>query len=275
MKVTPSFAVFGNPIGHSKSPRIHALFARQTGIDHTYGTVLAPQEAFEETLRSFFENGALGANITVPFKERAFAESDELTERAAMSGAVNTLKKFEDGRLLGDNTDGIGMLNDLERLALLKRGDRVLLIGAGGAARGVILPLLYYGCPVVVTNRTFERAQHLRHIFEKKGNIRAIALADLADESFDLIINATASGIKGQIPEIPESVLTTQTRVYDMFYQSGLTPFITWAKNNGVTHYADGLGMLVGQAAHAFYLWHGVMPQIEPVLEELKKDLLG
>ncbi|MCW2107868.1 MULTISPECIES: shikimate dehydrogenase [Rahnella] len=275
MKVTPSFAVFGNPIGHSKSPRIHALFARQTGIDHTYGTVLAPQEAFEETLRSFFENGALGANITVPFKERAFAESDELTERAAMSGAVNTLKKFEDGRLLGDNTDGIGMLNDLERLALLKRGDRVLLIGAGGAARGVILPLLYYGCPVVVTNRTFERAQHLSHIFEKKGNIRAIALADLADESFDLIINATASGIKGQIPEIPESVLTTQTRVYDMFYQSGLTPFITWAKNNGVTHYADGLGMLVGQAAHAFYLWHGVMPQIEPVLEELKKDLLG
>ncbi|ADW72011.1 MULTISPECIES: shikimate dehydrogenase [Rahnella] len=275
MKVTPSFAVFGNPIGHSKSPRIHALFARQTGIDHTYGTVLAPQEAFEETLRSFFENGALGANITVPFKERAFAESDELTERAAMSGAVNTLKKFEDGRLLGDNTDGIGMLNDLERLALLKRGDRVLLIGAGGAARGVILPLLYYGCPVVVTNRTFERAQHLSHIFEKKGDIRAIALADLADESFDLIINATASGIKGQIPEIPESVLTTQTRVYDMFYQSGLTPFITWAKNNGVTHYADGLGMLVGQAAHAFYLWHGVMPQIEPVLEELKKDLLG
>ena len=136
MKVTPSFAVFGNPIGHSKSPRIHALFARQTGIDHTYGTVLAPQEAFEETLRSFFENGALGANITVPFKERAFAESDELTERAAMSGAVNTLKKFEDGRLLGDNPDGIGMLNDLERLALLKRGDRVLLIGAGGAARG-------------------------------------------------------------------------------------------------------------------------------------------
>ncbi|AEX50345.1 shikimate dehydrogenase [Rahnella aquatilis] len=274
MKVTPSFAVFGNPIGHSKSPRIHALFARQTGIDHTYGTVLAPQEEFEETLRSFFDNGALGANITVPFKERAFAESDELTERAAMSGAVNTLKKFEDGRLLGDNTDGIGMLSDLERLALLKPGDRVLLIGAGGAARGVILPLLSYGCPVVVTNRTFERALHLSHIFEKKGDIRSIALADLADESFDLIINATASGIKGEIPMLPESVLTRQTRVYDMYYQAGLTPFISWAKNNGVIHYADGLGMLVGQAAHAFYLWHGVMPQIEPVLEQLKKDLL-
>ncbi|MCR8998930.1 shikimate dehydrogenase [Rahnella perminowiae] len=274
MKVTPSFAVFGNPIGHSKSPRIHALFARQTGIDHTYGTVLASHEEFEETLRAFFADGARGANITVPFKERAFARSDELTDRASMSGAVNTLKKLEDGRLLGDNTDGIGMLSDLERLALLTPGDRILLIGAGGAARGVILPLLSYGCSVVVTNRTFERAQHLSQIFQEKGDIRAIALASLAEESFDLIINATASGIKGEIPAIPESVLTTQTRVYDMYYQAGLTPFITWAKNNGITHYADGLGMLVGQAAHAFYLWHGVMPQIEPVLEQLKKDLL-
>ncbi|WP_181955595.1 shikimate dehydrogenase [Rahnella variigena] len=271
----PSFAVFGNPIGHSKSPRIHALFASQTGIDHTYGTVLAPHEEFEERLRTFFAGGACGANITVPFKERAFAESDELTDRAAMSGAVNTLKKLKDGRLLGDNTDGIGMLSDLERLALLKQGDRVLLIGAGGAARGVILPLLSHGCSVVVTNRTFERAQHLSHIFEQKGDIRAIALADLADESFDLIINATASGIKGEIPAIPEKVLTAQTRVYDMYYQAGFTPFLTWAKNNGVTAYADGLGMLVGQAAHAFYMWHGVMPEIEPVLEQLKKDLLA
>jgi len=270
-----SFAVFGNPIGHSKSPRIHALFASQTGINHTYGTVLAPHEEFEETLRTFFEGGACGANITVPFKERAFAESDELTDRAAMSGAVNTLKKLEDGRLLGDNTDGIGMLSDLERLARLKQGDRVLLIGAGGAARGVILPLLSHGCPVVVTNRTFERAQHLSHIFEEKGDIRAIALTDLGEESFDLIINATASGIKGEIPAIPEKVLTAQTRVYDMYYQAGLTPFLTWAKNNGVTGYADGLGMLVGQAAHAFYLWHGVMPEIEPVLEQLKRDLLA
>lgn len=271
----PSFAVFGNPIGHSKSPRIHALFSSQTGIEHTYGTVLAPHEEFEETLRSFFDCGACGANITVPFKERAFAESDELTERAAMSGAVNTLKKLEDGRLLGDNTDGIGMLSDLERLALLNKGDRVLLVGAGGAARGVILPLLSYGCSVVVTNRTFERAQHLSHIFAAKGNIEAMDLDDLTGESFDLIINATASGIKGETPAIPDNVFTPQTRIYDMYYQAGLTPFITRAKNHGVTRYADGLGMLVGQAAHAFYLWHGVMPEIEPVLEQLQKDLLG
>jgi len=271
----PSFAVFGNPISHSKSPRIHALFASQTGIDHSYGTVLAPHEAFEETLRTFFEGGALGANITVPFKERAFTESDELTDRAALSGAVNTLKKLEDGRLLGDNTDGIGMLSDLKRLNLLLEGDRVLLVGAGGAARGVILPLLSYGCSVVVTNRTFERAQHLSHIFESRGDIKAITLSELSGEAFDLIINATASGIKGEIPAIPDDVLTPQIRIYDMYYQAGLTPFIDWAKKKGVTQYADGLGMLVGQAAHAFHLWHGVMPEIEPVLAQLKKDLLG
>lgn len=271
----PTFAVFGNPISHSKSPRIHALFARQTGLEHTYGTILAPHEEFEETLRSFFHGGARGANITVPFKERAFAESDELTDRAALSGAVNTLKKLEDGRLLGDNTDGIGMLSDLERLNLIRSSDRVLLVGAGGAARGVILPLLSYGCSVVVTNRTFERAQHLSHIFESRGEIKAIALNDLKSESFDLIINATASGIKGEIPAIPKEVLTPQTRIYDMYYQAGPTPFIEWAQKNGVTEYADGLGMLVGQAAHAFQLWHGVMPDIEPVLAQLQKDLLG
>lgn len=271
----PSFAVFGNPISHSKSPRIHALFAAQTGIDHTYGTVLAPHEEFEETLRSFFQGGAQGANITVPFKERAFAECDELTDRAALSGAVNTLKKLEDGRLLGDNTDGIGMLSDLERLNLIHKGDRILLIGAGGAARGVILPLLSYGCSLVVTNRTFERAQHLSHIFESRGDIQAMPLEDLMNESFDLIINATASGIKGEIPAIPQEVITPQTRLYDMYYQAGLTPFIEWSEKKGVTHYADGLGMLVGQAAHAFHLWHGVMPEIEPVLAQLKQDLLS
>lgn len=270
-----SFAVFGNPISHSKSPRIHALFAEQTGIDHQYGTVLAPHEEFEETLRGFFTQGASGANITVPFKERAFAESDELSERASLSGAVNTLKKLEDGRLLGDNTDGIGMISDLQRLNMLKEGDRVLLVGAGGAARGVILPLLSHGCRVVVTNRTFERAQHLHTIFEAKGDITAIALNDLDGQIFDLIINATASGLKGEVPAVPVSVINAETRVYDMFYQAGETPFIAWAKQHGAKHTADGLGMLVGQAAHAFYLWHGVMPKIEPVLNQLKLDLAG
>lgn len=270
-----SFAVFGNPISHSKSPRIHSLFAEQTGIAHLYSTVLAPHEEFEETLRNFFADGAKGANITVPFKERAYAESDELSDRAALSGAVNTMKLLDDGRLLGDNTDGIGMLSDLQRLGMIKSGDRVLLVGAGGAARGVILPLLDFGCSLVVTNRTFERAQHLQGLFQAKGDIAAMALADLDGVQFDLIINATASGIKGEVPALPDSVAGSQTRVYDMFYQAGDTPFIAWAKRQGAKQTADGMGMLVGQAAHAFYLWHGVMPDIEPVLQQLKKDLAG
>ncbi len=271
----PSFAVFGNPIAHSKSPRIHALFAEQTGISHTYGSILAPHDEFEEYLRSFFAEGAKGANITTPFKERAFAESDELTERAALTGAVNTLKKLDDGRLLGDNTDGIGMLSDLVRLNMLKEGDRILLVGAGGAARGVILPLLSYDCQVVVTNRTYGRAEHLCHIFESKGDIRALPMEQLDHEKFDLVINATASGIKGEIPQLPVALLHTEIRVYDMYYQAGDTSFITWAKSHGVIHHADGLGMLVGQAAHAFNLWHGAMPDIEPVLEQLKQDLMS
>ncbi|MGC6390071.1 shikimate dehydrogenase [Ewingella sp. S1.OA.A_B6] len=268
-----SFAVFGNPIAHSKSPRIHALFAEQTGINHIYGTVLAPHDGFEEYLHSFFTEGASGANITTPFKERAFAESDELTERASITGAVNTLKKLDDGRLLGDNTDGIGMLSDLMRLNMLNKDERILLVGAGGAARGVILPLLSHQCQVIVTNRTYGRAEHLCHIFESKGDIRALQMDQLDNEKFDLIINATASGIKGEIPELPASLLNAQTRIYDMYYQAGDTSFIVWAKRHGVVHYADGLGMLVGQAAHAFNLWHGVMPDIEPVLLQLKRDL--
>jgi len=268
-----SFAVFGNPVSHSKSPRIHALFAQQTGIAHLYGTVLAPHDEFEKTLHNFFNGGAKGANITVPFKERAYAESDELSERAALSGAVNTLKKLDDGRILGDNTDGIGMISDLQRLDMLKTGDRVLLVGAGGAARGVILPLLDNGCSVTVTNRTFERAQHLQTLFADKGAIAAVALDALSGLEFDLIINATASGISGDVPALPVSVISAATRVYDMFYQAGETPFIQWAKQQGASQTADGLGMLVGQAAHAFYLWHGVMPEIEPVLRQLKQDL--
>lgn len=269
----PSFAVFGNPIAHSKSPQIHALFAEQTGINHIYGTVQAPHDTFEECLRSFFAKGAHGANITIPFKERAFAEADELTERAALTGAVNTLKKLDDGRLLGDNTDGIGMLSDLMRLNMLKEGDRILLVGAGGAARGVILPLLLHHSHIVVTNRTYERAKHLFHIFESKGDIQALPLDQLEGETFDLVINATASGIKGEIPQLPVALLHPNIRVYDMYYQAGDTSFITWAKSHGVVHYADGLGMLVGQAAHAFNLWHGVMPDIETVLKQLKQDL--
>ena len=267
------YAVFGNPIAHSKSPFIHQQFARQLNIEHPYGRMLAPLEAFTETLNRFFAEGGKGCNVTVPFKEEAFARADELTERAALAGAVNTLKRLEDGRLLGDNTDGIGLLSDLERLDLIKPGYRILLIGAGGAARGVLLPLLSLDCAVTVTNRTFARAQELAAIFAHTGSIRALAMDSLQSETFDLIINATSSGIGGDVPAIPDAIINMNVRCYDMFYQKGSTPFLTWCEQHGAKHCEDGLGMLVAQAAHAVLLWHGVMPEIAPVIEALKKEL--
>lgn len=269
------FAVFGNPIAHSKSPRIHALFAEQTGIEHLYGTVLAPLDGFAASLQAFIEAGGRGANVTVPFKEQAYRLANELTERAQMAGAVNTLKIQADGQLLGDNTDGIGLLSDLERQRLIAPGDRILLVGAGGAARGAILPLLSFGCSVVITNRTFSRAQELAQAFQHLGEITALPLDQCDQTDYELVINATASGLGGEVPALPAKVLGASTRCYDMFYQRGLTPFLDWATQRGVTHYADGLGMLVGQAAHAFLLWHGVMPEIEPVLRLLRQETAG
>lgn len=270
-----TFAVFGNPIQHSKSPQIHKLFAEQLNIEHPYGRILAPLDAFIETLDSFFAAGGKGANVTLPFKEQAFAHADELTERAALAGAVNTLKRLEDGRLLGDNTDGIGLLSDLERLALIKPGDRVLLLGAGGAARGVLLPLLSLDCALTISNRTFARAEELAKLFSHTGSVQAIAQEKLAGHEFDLIINATSSGVAGDIPAIPASLLSHNVRCYDMFYQQGLTPFLQWSRQQGVVNFADGLGMLVGQAAHAFLLWHGVLPSIAPVIQTLQKETVA
>lgn len=264
------FAVFGNPISHSKSPRIHQLFAEQCKCSLTYTTQFAGLDEFERVLSNFFANGASGANITTPFKERAHAYCDELTERGRLAGAVNTIKCCENGKLLGDNTDGIGLVSDLQRLNMLKGHDRILVVGAGGAARGVILPLLSEKCELVITNRTFSRAKELASLFADYGHISAYEFSQLSTQHFDLIIHATASGLKGDIPDLPESIIHNQVACYDMFYQKELTPFLKWAKEKGAYQYADGLGMLVSQAAHAFYLWHGVMPEITPVLERLK-----
>ena len=268
-----AYAVFGNPIAHSKSPFIHQQFAQQLGIDHPYGRVLAPVDAFVTTLNSFFAGGGKGANVTVPFKEEAFERADELTERASLAGAVNTLKRLENGRILGDNTDGIGLLSDLERLSFIKPGARILLIGAGGASRGVILPLLSLDCAVTITNRTYSRAVELATLFAHTGSIHAVAMDDLSGHEFDLIINATSSGIAGDVPAIPSSLVNAQVHCYDMFYQKGKTPFLNWCEQQGAKHLADGLGMLVGQAAHAVMLWHGVLPAVEPVIEQLKREL--
>ncbi|HDG1711211.1 TPA: shikimate dehydrogenase [Kluyvera ascorbata] len=268
-----SYVVFGNPIAHSKSPFIHQQFAEQLSITHPYGRMLAPLDGFVETLETFFKQGGKGANVTVPFKEEAFARADELTERAALAGAVNTLKRLDDGRILGDNTDGIGLLSDLERLGLIKPGFRVLLIGAGGAARGVLLPLLSLDCNVTITNRTHARAQTLVELFRHTGSVSAQAMSELSEHEFDLIINATSSGIAGETPPIPASLINSHVCCYDMFYQKGDTAFLAWCVQHGAKRYADGLGMLVGQAAHAVLLWHGILPNVEPVIVSLQREL--
>lgn len=268
-----TYAVFGNPIAHSKSPFIHQQFAQQLKINHVYGRVLAPIDNFVNTLNAFFAEGGKGANVTVPFKEEAFARADELTERASLAGAVNTVKRLEDGRLLGDNTDGIGLLSDLERLSFIHPGARILLIGAGGAARGVLLPLLSMDCAVTIVNRTASRAEELAQVFSHTGSVQAVGMDELENYEFDLIVNATSSGISGDVPAIPASLIHASICCYDMFYQKGSTPFLAWCVQQGAKRYADGLGMLVGQAAHAVLLWHGVLPEIEPVITKLQQEL--
>ncbi|WP_192459482.1 shikimate dehydrogenase [Musicola keenii] len=270
-----SFAVFGNPIAHSKSPRIHTLFAEQSGILLNYERLQAPVDEFELYLHAYFQSGAAGANITAPFKERACVVVDSLSQRAAEACAVNVVKKMADGTLFGDNTDGIGLLSDLQQNGLIQPGDRVLLVGAGGAARGVIQPLLAHGCSLIVTNRTLDKAEMLASHFSEQGSIRALPQSSLASEMFDLIINATSSGVYGNIPDLPPSLINAHVRCYDMFYLPEPTPFLQWCTQQGAEKCVDGLGMLVWQAAHAFNLWHGVMPQTEPVIRQLKLEFMS
>lgn len=267
------FAVFGNPISHSQSPFIHGMFAKQTGITHEYGKVLAPVADFENQLTHFFADGGEGANITLPFKQRAYEMVNELTERAQVCGAVNTVMKLDGQRLLGDNTDGAGLLLDLQRCHFIHQKSNILLIGAGGATRGALLPLLEYGCHVTLTNRTFSKAEQLAKEFSLLGKISAQPMEILNEPIYDLIINATSSGVSGDIPQLNPQLFSHSVACYDMFYQKGLTPFLSFCTDQGVERMADGLGMLVGQAAFAFKLWHGVLPEIEPVLQTLKEAM--
>lgn len=267
------FAVFGHPVAHSQSPFIHQEFAKQFGIDLSYERILSPLAGFRDCVSAFFADGGLGANVTLPFKEQAYALSDELSERAKICGAVNTLYLKEDNRVFGDNTDGEGLVIDLQRLNFIRPGGKILLIGAGGAARGALLPLLRAGCAVTITNRTLAKAQSLAEQFSVYGDVSAVATDKTDTTGFSLIINATSSGVDGGVPPIPVSLLNNTVACYDMFYRAGLTPFLQLAVDNGVVRYADGLGMLAGQAAFAFKLWHGVLPDIAPVLAQLKQRM--
>ena len=277
--IKPSFAVIGHPVDHSRSPAIHSAFAQQMGITLQYDRLDAAPASFETTVADFFANGGQGLNVTVPFKERAWQLAQaNLSTRALLAGAVNTLWSSPSG-LHGCNTDGVGLVRDLQRLALLGSAPRVLLLGAGGAAKGVIGPLLNVACEHLhVANRTAARAQDLRQAWltqrpDDQARLSASGLTDLPNMHWDLVINATASSLQGEAPDLPEGVYRGHTRAYDMMYGSNPTAFLQQAQAHGVTQSADGLGMLVEQAAESFWIWHGVLPTTTPVIEAIRRQM--
>ncbi|RPI43701.1 MAG: shikimate dehydrogenase [Betaproteobacteria bacterium] len=266
------YAVIGNPVTHSKSPIIHAEFARQTGQDIVYVRLPAPKRGFRAELNRFIAHGGRGLNVTVPFKQEAAAACQSVSERGKFAEAVNTLT-FADGKIVGDNTDGAGLLRDLEKnLHVDLRGRRVLLLGAGGAARGVMMPLIARGVrTIVVANRDVGKARLLEERFGLFGNVLARGYDELAQTAFELIINATSASLQGSIPPVPRSVFTPDCVAYDMVYAAGgRTPFLDMARDCGAIVTSDGLGMLVEQAAESFFIWRGVRPQTRPVLEMLR-----
>jgi shikimate dehydrogenase len=272
--MTDLYCVFGNPIAHSKSPAIHAAFAAATRQDIRYEARLAPVDNFLGALSEFTAAGGKGANVTVPFKEEAFRLATQLSERASRAGAVNTLR-FADGQLFGDNTDGAGLVRDItHNLGISLRGKRLLLLGAGGAARGVIAPLLAEG-PVLlfIANRSADKARLLASSFADIAAIEAGSFADLAGKSFEVVINATSASLSGESLPLPPGLFSAGSLAYDMMYGKGETPFLALAREQGVAQRADGLGMLVEQAAEAFFIWRGVRPATAPVLADLRAQL--
>jgi shikimate dehydrogenase len=271
--VTDSYALFGFPVHHSWSPFIHGLFARQAGQDMAYRLIESPPEQFRhDVLDFFFEQGGRGANVTVPHKRAASELVNELTPRAQQADAVNTLL-CHDGELIGDNTDGVGLLTDLtHNLGLQLASPRILMLGAGGAARGTLGPLLNLKpSALVIANRTAERALELAREFADLGPVSGASFEGIEPlEPFDLIVNATSASLKGEVPPIPARAVDRNTTCYDMAYGVGETPFTQWARDHGALRVAQGWGMLVEQAAEAFYVWRGVRPETPPVLEALR-----
>ena len=272
IRAAERYAVIGHPIAHSKSPDIHVAFARQTLQELTYEPLLAPLDGFEATVRALMAQGGRGANVTVPFKIEAFSLATILSERARAAGAVNTLR-FDAAGIFGDNTDGAGLVTDIVvNAGIAVQGKRVLLLGAGGAARGVILPLLAeQPAQLVIANRSSDKAVTLAGQFASQGPIVAQAF-DALDGQFDLVINATAASLADALPPIAGSLFGPHTLAYDMMYGAQPTIFLRFAARHGAT-VRDGLGMLVEQAAESFLLWRGVRPDTASVLADLRSAL--
>jgi shikimate dehydrogenase len=275
MKPPDRYAVIGHPVSQSRSPFIHARFAAQTGQQLSYATIDAAPDVFEQTVHDFFAQGGSGLNVTIPHKEVAARLADELTPRALRAGAVNTLARRPGGGLLGDNTDGAGLARDLlnnHRITIA--GRRLLLLGAGGAARGALAPLLgLQPSQLTIVNRNVVRAHQLAAAFGDMGAVEATGYADLGNEPWDLVINATAASFAGELPALAPGIVSSRSICYDMAYGRDETPFLRWAHQRGVARAVDGLGMLVEQAAESFYLWRGLRPDTASVLSALSVDL--
>jgi len=273
--MTDRYAVFGNPINHSKSPEIHKAFAQNTNQDLTYEAICVPTDQFEHYVTDFLSGNGRGLNITIPFKQEAWALSQELSPRAALAGAVNTLYRNADGALCGDNTDGIGMVRDIIRnhggqIA----GKKVLILGAGGAVRGVLQPVLEEKpSRLVIANRTEAKAHELASLVSDFGNVSGCGYDTLAEECFDLVINGTAASLQGEVPPIPEQALAEGVWCYDMMYAAQPTAFCLWAAEQGAEKVMDGLGMLVEQAAASFQIWRGVEPDSKKVINKIRQAL--
>ena len=270
------YAVFGNPVAHSKSPQIHTLFAEQTGQSLTYTAKLTEAGQFDQAVKDFIHNHGKGLNITVPFKEEAWSCATQRSDRAQRAGAVNTLMLQQDGSLFGDTTDGTGLVRDLVQNHHIQIRDKdILLIGAGGAVRGVLEALLeQQPSSLLIANRTKQKALLLANDFADLGNIKGCGLDEINQADFDLVINGTSASLKGDLPPLPETIFKKNSCSYDMMYAAQATPFMQWSTNNGATKVFDGLGMLVEQAAESFYIWRNVRPETKPVIQHIRNLLI-
>jgi shikimate dehydrogenase len=273
LRPSDRYAVIGHPIAHSKSPIIHQLFAEQTGQSISYEAMDVPPEEFDDAIKTFFANSGHGLNVTVPHKARAMELMDQLTPAAKLAGAVNTITSLPNGKLEGDNTDGIGLIADLrDNLRIELMDSSILILGAGGATRGIVPPLLeQIPAELLIANRTVENARGIANAFADLGNLNACGFQDLEDRKFHLIINATSAGLQGELPPFPESIVDPDTVCYDLAYSMRDTPFIAWAKQHGCTRAYQGWGMLVEQAAESFTIWRNVRPETVPVRAQLPK----
>jgi shikimate dehydrogenase len=265
------YGVMGYPVSHSRSPVIHRLFALQTGQDMQYELLQVSPEKLETAVRQFQRTGGKGLNVTVPHKRAVLQLVDQISERASTAGAVNTLA-FKGGEIHGDNTDGIGLLRDLGvNLGVPLQGANILILGAGGATRGIVGPLLeMQPGSLRIANRTLDKAQIIAEHFAPQGPISACRFSMVpVDEPYDLVINATSAGVQGQTPPYPEAAVSENTFCYDLSYGLNATPFSNWAREQGAAKSVMGWGMLVEQAAESFEIWRGVRPDTAPVLKQM------